>query len=185
LNLVQPESTLETSRLLLEPIHSYHAVNLYEPLQSPAIYEFIPEDPPASLEALTTRYQKLSARISSDGQELWLNWDIRLRNEKTYVGVLQATIYSDATAYLAYILFPPFWKQGYASEGCRRILELLFTDYRVRIVIAEIDTRNTASMKLVEHLGFQRVGTKLDADFFKGSTSHEYRYEILSPDQAG
>ena len=185
MHLVQSESILETSRLLFEPIHPSHALALFEPLQSSAIYNFIPESPPTSAEALAARYQKLAVRTSPDGQELWLNWGMRLRNNDEYVGVLQATVYPDATAYLAYILFPPFWKQGYASEGCRRILELLFTDYQVRIVIAEIDTRNTASMKLVEHLGFQRVGTKLDADFFKGSTSHEYHYEILSPDQAG
>ena len=76
-------------------------------------------------------------------------------------------------------MFPPFWKQGYAREGCQRILDLLFEDYQIHLIVAEIDTRNVASIALIESLGFQRVATKLNADFLKGSTSHEYRYELL------
>jgi len=181
LHLVKPEAILETSRLLLEPLHPSHALALYEPLQSHAIYEFLPENPPTSLEALATRYRRLSSRRSPDGQEAWLNWAMRERREHRYVGTLQATISPDATAYIAYILFPAFWRQGYAREGCGRMLALLFKDYPVHTVSAEIDTRNAASIKLVESLGFQRVATRLNADFFKGSTSHEYRYELLSP----
>jgi ribosomal-protein-alanine N-acetyltransferase len=58
------------------------------------------------------------------------------------------------------------------------LLEHLFQDYRVGIVAAEIDTRNAASIALVENLGFERVGFQKDADHFKGSTSDEYRYEL-------
>jgi ribosomal-protein-alanine N-acetyltransferase len=45
-------------------------------------------------------------------------------------------------------------------------------------VAAEIDTRNTASIHLVEALGFARVATTPGADFFKGAASDEYRYEL-------
>jgi len=40
-----------------------------------------------------------------------------------------------------------------------------------------MDTRNAASVSLSEALGFERVGTTLGADHFKGSVSDEYRYE--------
>jgi RimJ/RimL family protein N-acetyltransferase len=117
LHLVKPEAILETARLWLEPLQPSHALALYESLQSHAIYEFLPEDPPTSLEALATRYQRLSARRSPDGEEVWLNWAMRQRREGVYVGTLQGTVYADATASLAYILFPAFWRQGYAREG--------------------------------------------------------------------
>ena len=180
MQLIEPEAILETSRLLLEPLSPSHAHALHEPLQSEAIYEFIPENPPISSDDLAMRYQRLSSRKSPDEQEIWLNWAMCERREDRYVGILQATVYRDTTAYLAYILFPPFWRQGYAREGCRRILDLLFEDYQVHTVSAEIDTRNTASIRLIEALGFQRVSTRLNADCFKGSTSHEYRYELLA-----
>lgn len=178
---IEPEALLETPRLVLEPLQIAHALALYKPLQAETIYDYIPENPPASVEVLATRYQRLSFRKSPDEQQAWLNWAMRERREDRYVGILQATVYPDATAYLAYIVFPAFWRRGYAKEGCERILHLLFEDYQVRTVSAEIDTRNTASIHLIESLGFQRMATTLNADFFKGATSHEYRYELRSP----
>jgi ribosomal-protein-alanine N-acetyltransferase len=181
LPFIEPEALLETPRLVLEPLQISHALALYEPLQAAPIYDYIPETPPASVEALATRYQRLSSRKSPDEQEAWLNWAMRERREDRYVGILQATLYPDATAFLAYIVFPAFWRRGYAREGCERILDLLFQDYQVHTVSAEIDTRNMASIHLIESLGFQRVATTLNADFFEGATSHEYRYERRSP----
>lgn len=181
MRFVEPEALLETPRLVLEPLQIAHAQVLYEPLQAASIYNYIPETPPASVEVLAARYQRLAGRRSPDEQETWLNWAMREQREEVYVGILQATVYPDATAYLAYIVFPAFWGQGYAREGCERILDLLFEDYQVHVVLAEIDTRNSASIHLIESLGFQRVTTTLNADFFKGATSHEYRYERRSP----
>lgn len=181
LRFIDLEALLETPRLLLEPLHIAHALALYEPLQAEAIYAFIPQTPPSSREALAARYQRLSSRRSPDEEQVWLNWAMHRRGEDRYVGVLQATVFPDATASLAYIMFPAFWRQGYAKEGCRRILDLLFEDYQVHTVSAEIDTRNTASIHLIESPGFQRMATMPHADFFKGATSHEYRYELRSP----
>ena len=181
MRLIDPEALLQTPRLLLEPLQIAHALALYEPLQAASIYDYIPETPPASVEVLSTRYQRLSSRKSPDEQEVWLNWVMRVRREDRYVGLLQATVFPDATSYLAYMVFRAFWRRGYAKEGCGRILDLLFGVYQVHTVSAEIDTRNTASIYLIESLGFQRVATTLNADFFNGATSHEYRYELRSP----
>jgi [ribosomal protein S5]-alanine N-acetyltransferase len=72
----------------------------------------------------------------------------------------------------------PYQRRGFAAEACGRLLEHLFQDYRMDVVAAEIDTRNVASIALVESLGFERVAFLEDADNFKGSSSEEYRYEI-------
>jgi [ribosomal protein S5]-alanine N-acetyltransferase len=96
----------------------------------------------------------------------------------TYVGTLEATVFPDRSAYIAYTLFVPSWHHGYAREGCARMLGHLVEDYKVRVVVAEIDTRNAASVSLAEALGFERVGTTLGADHFKGSVSDEHRYEL-------
>jgi [ribosomal protein S5]-alanine N-acetyltransferase len=177
------ETTLETERLLLEPLMPEHAPLLVKDLADERLYRFIPTDAPESAEALETRYRKLSSRRSPDGAEVWLNFAMRLREEgrllkATYVGTLEATVYPDRSAYLAYTVFVPFWRQGYAKEGCAHLLRRLLDDYSVRVVVAEMDTRNAASVALAESLGFKRVGTTLGADHFKGSVSDEHRYEL-------
>lgn len=175
----ETEHTLETARLVLEPLVVTHAQVLYEPLQAVELYRFIPRDPPPSLARLSARYAALATRHSPDGQELWLNWALRLREAGVgaYVGTVEVTVYPNRTAALAYSVFPPFWRSGYATEACRRVLAHLVADYQVSRVGAEIDTRNTASIRLVERLGFTRVAMTPRADYFKGEYSDEYRYE--------
>jgi ribosomal-protein-alanine N-acetyltransferase len=147
-------------------------------LQDEKLYRFIPQDPPAPLKALTDRYDFLSSRRSPDGREAWLNWALRERSSGDYAGTLETTVYDNASAIIAYTVFVPYQRRGYAAEACGRLLEHLFDDYRVGVVAAEIDTRNAASIALVESLGLEQVGFQKDADHFKGSTSDEYRYEI-------
>lgn len=178
---IDPELPLETPRLLLEPLVVGHATALFEALQAPTLYTYIPQDPPPSLEALTSRYATLASRRSPDGHESWLNWALRQRATGVYVGTVQATVRANHTALLAYMIFPDFWRQGYAREGCARVLAHLFEEYHVSRVAAEIDTRNAASIHLVEALGFTRVATTPGADFFKGSVSDEYCYELAAP----
>lgn len=177
IQLVAPEARLETPRLFLEPILPAHAPVLHERMQEEGLYRFIPQDPP-SLEALTDRYDFLSARRSPDGREAYLNWAVRERGSGDYAGTLEATVHDDGTATIAYMVFVPYQRRGVAAEACGRLLEHLFGDYGLGMVGAEIDTRNVASISLVESLSFERVGFQKDADHFKGSTSDEYRYEI-------
>ncbi len=103
---------------------------------------------------------------------------MRERRSGDYVGTLEATVQEDLLAFVAYMVFVPYQRQGFAAEACGRLLQQLFEDYGVNVVAAEIDTRNVASIALVESLGFRRVAFQKDADHFKGSSSDEYRYEV-------
>ena len=180
MNLVAPERILETRRLLLEPLVPAHAQAIYEQLLDQRLYQFIPQDPPTSLQVLQTRYLALSSRLSPDRTEAWLNWVIRLPESSIYVGTLEATVYADQTAAIAYMIFPPFWRQGYALEGCECMLAHMLQDYGVSVTVADIDTRNIASISLAEALGMKRLSKQTNVDFFKGAVSNEYRYESVS-----
>lgn len=176
--VIDEEQQLETPRLFLEPLVAAHAAALYTALQDPTLYTFIPQNPPLSWDDLLVRYTALSTRRSPTGQEVWLNWVLCRRGTNDYVGTVQATIHEDRTAMLAYMVFPPFWGQGYGREGCARVLTNLRDVYGVSRVSAEIDTRNTASIRLIEALGFNCVALTPHADFFKGVESDEYLFEL-------
>ena len=107
-----------------------------------------------------------------------MNWALLRRRSGDYAGVLEATVHENLTATIAYMIFVPYQRLGFAAEGCSRLLAHLFEDYQVSGVMAEIDTRNAASIALVESRGFERVAFHKDADHFKGSSSDEYRYEL-------
>ena len=163
---------------MLEPLLPEHAALLFEGLADERLYRFIPQNAPESVETLEARYRRLSSRRSPDGSQVWLTFAMRLRERATYLGTLEVTVFPDRSAYLAYTVFVPFWRQGYAREGCARMLRHLVEDHGVRVVTAEMDTRNAASVALAESLGFERVRTTFGADHFKGSVSDEHRYEL-------
>ena len=120
----------------------------------------------------------------ADGRAMWQNWAIKIRQNDSYAGFIETTIRQDKSIYLAYFIFVSHWRQGIAREGVRAVLAHLRAAYGAKEVIAEMDTRNLASIGLVESLGFKRTGKTGNADFFKGQASNEYRYRLaLDEDQ--
>ncbi len=164
-----------TQRLMLEPLGAGHAERLFSLLSDPALYTFLPGDPPVSVEALHERYERLEWRRSPDGKELWLNWAAR-QESGTYVGLVEATVRADASAQIAYFVFHPFQRQGFAAEAVEAVVMHLKNDIGVETARALLDTRNEASWRLLERLGFKRTRTIKNADHFKGSSSDEFEY---------
>lgn len=91
---------------------------------------------------------------------------------------IEATVLPNRSAEIAYVFAPKFWGQGYAQEACEQMLAILRNGYGVITVTAEVDTRNTSSVRLLERLGFVRVETRKDVDFFKDNSSDEYVYRL-------
>ena len=170
-------ANLFSERLRIEPIRSAHAERVFSSLQNPLIYTYLPEDPPTA-ESLQKRYDFLEKGESPDGEELWLNWVAFLGDSMTPVGTFQATLPKGEKGSFAYIVFPPFWRQGYAREMARCVISHLFKTHDQTSLYAEIDTRNLGSIRLVESLGLKRIATVEEADFFKGASSDEFKYSI-------
>lgn len=171
---------MQTARLILEPLRAAHADALFAGLSDPALYRFIPQEPPASAAALRAVFARRERGTSPDGSERWLNWAARLQSG-SYVGLFEATVRQDWTADIAYFVFAAHARQGFAKEACRAVVEHLLTEFGARKVGASMDARNAASIALAESLGLTRAGMTRNADQFKGAPSHEYRYELLRP----
>ena len=61
---------------------------------------------------------------------------------------------------LAWMFFPRYWDTGFASEFGARMLEVAFSDLSLRRVFASANKENGASIKVMEKLGMQYVGSK-------------------------
>ena len=172
-------AVLRTSRLTLEPLCEYHAALLIDRLGDKKLYEYIPQNPPTSIDDLRGRYRLLEKRASPDGREAWLNWAVRLGQRGDYIGLQEASVcLSTSRADIAYFVFSPFWRLGYAREACWRVLAHLFDTLNATVVRAVVDSRNKASWGLLESLCFERTDFVEKADFFKGVQSDELTYEM-------
>ncbi len=163
----------ETSRLRVEPRVPAHAAELFPHLLAPELYTYIDEDPPASVEALQRRYMRLATGGARRRGLAKLGGVVRDTGEPA--GTLQATISADRRALVAYSVLPRLWRRGIGREA---VAWLLGEIARAGVVRAEalIDTRNAASIALIERVGFQRVETIPFAATVHGERSDEHRY---------
>lgn len=64
------------------------------------------------------------------------------------------------------------------------LIDFLLSNYKLSHVDALIDSRNLASIGLVESLKLKKINELKDADFFKGSTSTEFHYRVFANEWA-
>lgn len=164
--------------LRLEPIAPTHAGELFGGLSDPELYRFVAESPPASVAALRSRYEKLATRRSPDGSETWLNWAIWSREERAYLGYVQATVGRRGVAEVAYVLFRAYWRRGYARAAVAQMIALVEKEHHVTTFWANVDSRNVASRALLTALGFDCVGIRRDAEWIDGQPSDEAVYVL-------
>jgi len=171
-------SCLETNRMMLEPLESSHAEELFPLLQDQDLYTYMEGGPPESIESLEKRYAFLSQKLSGDGKQYWLNWVPRHKDSRQCIGYFESSVEGD-TANLAYFVFRDMQKKGYAKEGMNEIMTFITAHYPVKKFVIEMDTRNLPSVRLALSIGFSWVSTTNKATCFKGHESHEFLFERL------
>jgi ribosomal-protein-alanine N-acetyltransferase len=169
---------LQTERLELEPVRSSHAQEAWPQLDDDRMWRYFPALRPASVDDLRALYAKWEAG-SGDPNEVWLNWLCRERAHGVLAGGVQCTIFlAQRVAYVAYSIYPAHQRKGYAKEAVRALIRSVCRGFGVERFLAEMDTRNEASYRLAESLGFTRVETHLTVERGHGMEAGEYLYEL-------
>jgi ribosomal-protein-alanine N-acetyltransferase len=146
---------VDSCELTLEPQTKAHAKAMFAVLSDPAIYKY-ENAPPSSVEWLRERFAGLESRQSPDGREKWLNWVIRLSSGEL-IGYVQATVYANGRAGIAYILSSEYWGRGFARRAVEAMIEKLDEEHHVDRLIAVLKRENVRSVRLLERLGFTPV----------------------------
>lgn len=118
------------------------------------------------------------------------NWAITLRGDGQLIGWLFIGGSGDAvkagTRGCGYALAPhvwghgvPHWGQGYMPEALRAAFAYELTVLGTHRIIADCDTPNTASARVMEKCGMTHVGTFADADF-EGTWAERHHYQITT-----
>ncbi|MBL4792978.1 GNAT family N-acetyltransferase [Citromicrobium bathyomarinum] len=59
---------------------------------------------------------------------------------------------------IGFILHPDAWGRGFAGEALRPVLDRAFAVHDLPTVEADVDPRNTASLRLLRRMGFEETG---------------------------
>jgi [ribosomal protein S5]-alanine N-acetyltransferase len=140
-----------------------HAEELFPVLAEAALYEFIDDEPPESVEALRQRLARSESRKSPDGSEHWLNWVVR-DESRNIAGYVQATVAANLETNVAYAIGSAFWGRGIAGEAVAQMLDMVATNLGVKRFFVVAERRNMRSIRLAERLGFSEVPSEVAAD---------------------
>jgi RimJ/RimL family protein N-acetyltransferase len=135
----------------LEPLCESHAAALFPVLADTDLWSLTDREPPSTLSELAARYRRLESRRSPDGSQTWLNWAIVIGASP--IGFVQATV-ERGRAEIAYVVGRAYQGRGYASVAVSAMLATLRADHGVARIVATVDARNAASLRLLARLGF-------------------------------
>jgi ribosomal-protein-alanine N-acetyltransferase len=176
-----PTPTLRTPRLRLRPFAYSDADNLFS-LHSDAHVLRYWDSPPWNDRARADQFlascrtmaeEATGARLAVDRLEdgEFLGWCSLSRWNPDYRSASLGYCYGEAA-----------WGRGYATEAAQALLQWAFDALNLNRVQAEVDTRNGASARVLEKLGFAREGTLREDCMVNGEVSDSWVYGLLSRD---
>ena len=160
----RPRSTLmpiQTRRLVLVPcsLQVAKAVLQDRKAASVLVHAYLPDGWPAVdlRDYLPLYAEQLVCDPALLGWGIWLMID---QSGPTVIGDVGFKGRPDVngTVEIGYSVLPAYRRQGYAGEAVRALVDWAFTQDRVSHVVAECETRNLASIRVLEKLGMRRQG---------------------------
>jgi len=111
----------------------------------------------------------------------WFQAAIELKSSRTLIGDCASHVMATdpRQAYIGITIARSNWGIGYAEEASRCLLDYLFGELKLHRVVAECDVENTASINLLQRLGFRREAHLVENIWFKGAWGSEYHYAML------
>ncbi len=176
-----PTPTLQTERLRLRPFTGADADALWA-LHSNAHVLRYWDSPPWSQPARAERFIAACEQLAEEGTGARLAID--RESDAVFLGWCSFSRWNPdhRSAALGFCFGEAAWGQGYATEAARAVLQWAFDTLDLNRVQAETDTRNTASARVLEKLGFVREGTLRQDCVVNGDVSDSWVYGLLWPE---
>jgi [ribosomal protein S5]-alanine N-acetyltransferase len=124
----------------------------------PVVMEHIHTGPLAYAEALRYAHMQVEA---AESRYRWGKWLAVLRAGAVPVGWVELCKRSGPDRddlQVGYEFAPEHWGRGYATEAVARVLEYAFAELKLDRVAAVVRLANTASLHVLDKLGFRQVG---------------------------
>ncbi len=173
-----PTPTLVTERLRLRPFEDRDADDLYALHSNARVLRFW-DSPPWTDPARSERFFAASRQMAEEGSGARVAVD-RL-SDGSFVGWCGLSRWNPdfRSASLGYCYGESAWGHGYATEVAGALLEWAFGTLDLNRVQAEADTRNVASARVLEKLGFVLEGTLREDCVVNGDVSDSWVYGLL------
>jgi len=173
--------TLRTARLLLRPFTDCDAEAIYA-LQSNARVLRYWDSPPWTERSRADAFIAACRKMQED--ESGARFAIETLDDNAFSGWCSMFRWNPVYRSLGigYCFDGPAWGKGYATEAVGAMLQWAYRELDLNRVEAELDTRNAASARVLEKLGFEREGLRREDCVVSGEVSDSWIYGLLKRD---
>lgn len=173
-----PTPTLRTARMVLRPFTHADTDALFALQSRPRVLRYW-DAPPWRERAQAERFIAVCKQIEQDGRGARLA--IEHAATGAFIGWCALVQWNPdyRSAMLGYCLDDAAWGQGFATEAAGALLRWAFATLDLNRVQAESDTRNAASDRVLQKLGFVREGTLRENCVVDGEVSDSWVYGLL------
>lgn len=170
--------TLRTARLRLRPFNDLDEDALFALHCNVNVMRYW-DAPPWSERVRAEQFVAACREIAEAGTGARLAVD-RV-SDGTFIGWCSLTRWNPThrSASMGYCFDDAVWGHGYATEAAKAVLQWAFDVLEVNRVQAETDTRNVASARVLEKLGFAREGTLREDCIVNGEVSNSWVYGLI------
>jgi RimJ/RimL family protein N-acetyltransferase len=167
-----------TQRVVLRWISEDDVDGLYRVFSDPQVMRYWSTGPVANVEAAAEMQREIAAGNHSGTM---LKWGLALRESNAVIGT--TTLFNlsldNGRAEIGYALARAYWGKGYMHEALQALLSHAFDVMQLRRLEADVDPRNSASIRTLERLGFQREGFLRERWHVNGELQDALFYGLL------
>jgi len=173
-----PTPTLQTERLRLRPFTDTDADPLLALHSSAHVLRYW-DSPPWTEPERARRFIATCRQMADEGTGTRVAVD-RLSDGR-FIGWCAIVRWNPdhRSASMGYCYDDAAWGQGYATEAARALLTWAFETLDLNRVQAETDTRNLASARVLEKVGFVREGTLREDCVVNGEVSDSWVFGLI------
>ncbi|MBL8164770.1 MAG: GNAT family N-acetyltransferase [Anaerolineae bacterium] len=163
---------LETPRLLLRELLPSDAEAIFRIRGDHQVTQYNTGRPYESVEQASDLLDAISAAYDDKAE---VRWGITLKqSDGQVIGMCGYNYWQrvDQRASVGYDLARAAWGQGIMTEALRAVVWFGFERMELHRVEADAEARNTASLRVLEKVGFRREGVQRDY-FYAGGAFHD------------
>lgn len=170
--------TLSASRLQLRWITPADEEALYEIFSNPDVMRYWSRTPFTHFGEATELRQAIEKCFA---EQSLFQWGIAQKGDDRVIGTCTISHIdrSNGRAELGYALGRAHWGKGLMREALDVLVDFAFGELGLRRLEADVDPDNTASVKMLERLGFQREGYMRERWAVGGAVQDSLFYGLL------
>lgn len=181
--------TLESDRLIYKPF-SADDLDLFSAVVSnEAVMHYTLWDCCQTADEAKTMFTDVLKDNRTDPQERMIyQFAVFQKATSTFVGYAEIELLlrhpAGGIGEIGYMLLPPFWGKGYASEMARAMCTCGFSEFNLHKIVASCNAGNEKSEHIMKKIGMQKEAHFRNTRYKRGQWVDELKYGILAEEFA-